>query len=68
MSINKRLILVEVYIDSDECPFGTSEDQVFEEVVEDFNALATSLNISTYFNKAGVSNIWLVPDTGDCNQ
>ncbi len=69
MAINKRLILVEVYIDTEpkNNDLDLTEDEIFEEVVDDFQALSYGIIASGYFEKAGVSNIWIVPDTGDCS-
>jgi hypothetical protein len=69
MTINKRLILVEVYIDTDpkNNDLDYTENEIFEEVVEDFQITADSLTASSYFVRAGITTIWLVPDTGDCS-
>ena len=68
--MSKRLILVEVYIDDnaqDTNDLRMTEDEIFEEVIEDFGFIANGITHSKYFGYNSVQKVWLVPDTGDCS-
>lgn len=70
MTTVKRLILVEVYInaDAEENDLHLTEDEIFDDVYDEIWGTVHHIRNSKYFGSAGVQNVWLVPDTGDCSE
>lgn len=69
MTIKKRQILVEVYIDAEaeSNDLHLTEDEIFDDVIDEIWGSVHFMRASPYFAKSGVVSAWIVPDTGSCS-